>query len=106
MSGTAPAPPCPTAAAGSSGSSRRRPEGCTSHASLYEFPCSIDNENIENSKNLPKIDADRRDVSVAEGAVDELAEEARFAYARVAQEEKLEEVVILHVARNKEVATW
>ena len=61
---------------------------------------------LKNSKNLPKIDADRRDVSVAEGAVDELAEEARLADARIAQEEKLEEVVILHVARNEEVATW
>ena len=60
---------------------------------------------LKNSKNLPKIDADRRDVSVAEGAVDELAKEARLADARIAQEEKLEEVVILHVARNEEVAT-
>ena len=60
---------------------------------------------LKNSKNLPKIDADRRDVSVAEGAVDELAQEARLADPRVAQEEKLEEVVILHVARNEEVAT-
>ena len=49
---------------------------------------------------MPKIDADRRDVSVAEGAVDELAEEARLADARIAQEEKLEEVVILHVASS------
>ena len=67
----------------------------------------IDNlTTLNNSKNLPKIDADRRDVSVAERSVDELAEEARLADPRVAQEEKLEEVIILHVARNEEVATW
>ena len=60
---------------------------------------------LKNSKYLPKIDADRRDVSVAEGAVDELAEEARLADARIAQEEKLEEVVVFHVARDEEVAT-
>ena len=60
---------------------------------------------LKNSKNLPKIDSDCRDVSVAEGAVDELAEEARLADARVAQEEKLEEVVIFHVASDEEVCT-
>ena len=52
-------------------------------------------------KFLPEIDADRRDVSVAEGAVDELAEEARLPDARVAQKEKLEEVVVIHVSAGR-----
>ena len=47
---------------------------------------------------MPEIDADGRDVSVAEAAVDELAEEARLADAGVAQEEELEEVVVVHAA--------
>ena len=47
---------------------------------------------------MPEIDADGRDVSVAEGAVDKLAEEARLADAGVAQEEELEEVVVVHAA--------
>ena len=47
---------------------------------------------------MPEIDADGRDVSVAETAVDELAEEARLADAGVAQEEELEEVVVVHAA--------
>ena len=47
---------------------------------------------------MPEIDADRRDVSAAEGPVDEFAEEARLPHAGVAQEEKLEEVVVFHDA--------
>ena len=50
---------------------------------------------------LPEIDADRRDVSAAEGPVDEFAEEARLPHAGVAQEEKLEEVVVFHVAGRR-----
>ena len=66
------------------------------YANLKRFtkPCDI-------SQNLPEIDADRRDVSVAEGPVDELAEEARLPDAGVAQKEKLEEVVVFHVSERR-----
>ena len=52
---------------------------------------------------MPEIDADCRNVSVAEGTVDELAEEARLPDAGVPQEEKLEEVVVLHVAATRKM---
>ena len=54
---------------------------------------------------MPEIDADCRDVSVAESAVDELAEEAGLPDAGVAQEKKLEEVVVLHVFGRREMWT-
>lgn len=67
---------------------RTRERGWTHDLELYRLALELDGADLE-------VDADGRDVRLCVGVVGKAEEEARLADARVADEEELEEEVVL-----------